>query len=83
MRTKLTQGEEFGVGAQVFGLLSLGLCWWFPFGPLLGAFGTGLGIASLMAGVGRRRFVGTAFAISGLAIGLLLASNDWTRLLGG
>ena len=47
---------------------------------------------SLRAGLGHRvpdcrglaavAFVGTALAMGGLAIGLLLASNDWTRLLG-
>ena len=82
MVTEPTQAEELGVGAQVFGLLSLGLCWWFPFGPLLGACGTGLGVASLIAGVGRRGMVATVLASTGLAVGLLLASNDWTRLLG-
>lgn len=80
--TGTTQAEELGAGAHVLGLLSLGLCWWFPFGLLLGACGTSLGVASLISGMGQRGFLATALALTGLVVGLMLASDDWSRLLG-
>lgn len=36
--------DQLAASAIVFGLVSLGVCWWFPFGPVLGVVGTGLGV---------------------------------------
>ena len=69
-------------GAIVFGLVSLAVCWWFPFGPILGAVGVGMGIA---AGIGTDREesgVGVMVAAIGAGTGILLAWDYWRRVVG-
>jgi hypothetical protein len=77
-----TRAETLGVGALVFGLLSLGLCWWFPFGAVLGACGLGFGLASRVVGSSRSARIGTLYSLGGVMASVLLASYVWDRLLG-
>jgi len=69
-------------GAIVFGLVSLAVCWWFPFGPILGLVGVGMGLA---AGIGTDREesgVGVMVAAIGAGTGILLAWDYWRRVVG-
>jgi hypothetical protein len=78
-----TRSETIGVGAMIFGFLSLVLCWWFPFGALLGACGVGFGLAARLAGGSRPALIGSIYAAGGLATGTVLAAWDtWGRWLG-
>jgi hypothetical protein len=74
--------DALTTAATVFGLVSLALCWWFPFGPTLGICGTVCGVASWLAGGGGRAVVGGLLAASGAGAGLLLAWDYWARLTG-
>ncbi len=71
-----TRAETIGVGAMVFGFLSLMLCWWIPFGAILGAWGLGFGLAARLAGGSRSALIGSVSSASGLAAGLLLTLWD-------
>ncbi len=73
------RSETLGAGAMVFGLLSLGLCWWFPFGAVLGICGIGFGLASRLAGKSRHSAIGMIYSAGGVASAMLLV---WDRLLG-
>ena len=72
---------RLGVTGFVFGLVALGLCWWFPFGPVLGACGSVLS-AGGWAGGDRRGRLGFVLAAGGTAAGALLAWEYWRRLFG-
>lgn len=75
--------DQIAAAAVVFGLVSLGVCWWFPFGPVLGLVGTGLGALAWWTGRdGERALVGAALAACGTGAGLLLAGDYWWRVLG-
>jgi hypothetical protein len=75
--------DQFAAGAVVFGLVSLGACWWFPFGPALGLVGCGMGLLGWYAGRdGTRALLGTLLAACGSGAGLLLAWDYWWRLIG-
>jgi hypothetical protein len=75
--------DQLAAAAVVLGLVSLVTCWWFPFGPTLGAVGTGLGIASCWTARDRwRARVGTGLAACGTGAGLLLAWDYWWRVFG-
>ncbi|HXD88315.1 MAG TPA: hypothetical protein VN641_17635 [Urbifossiella sp.] len=69
--------EQLSTAAVVFGLFSLAVCWWFPFGAVLGLCGTVLGFSSWITGGGMRAAVGFLLAISGAGAGLLLAADSW------
>ena len=74
--------DQCAAAAVVFGLVSLLTCWWFPFGPVVGTVGTGLGVIGWWGGVGTRAIVGLILAASGAAAGLLLAGDYWWRVFG-
>jgi hypothetical protein len=75
--------EQCATAAVVLGLVSLVVCWWFPFGALLGATGTALGIGAWYAGrVAERALVGAFLAASGTGAALLLAWDYWRRVFG-
>jgi hypothetical protein len=70
-------------GAIVFGLVSLAVCWWFPFGPILGAVGVAMGIAAWTIGTDREQSaVGLIVAAIGAGTGMLLAWDYWRRMVG-
>lgn len=70
-------------GEIVFGLVSLAVCWWFPFGPILGAVGVGMGLAAVGIGTDREQSaVGVIAAAIGAGTGMLLAWDYWRRLVG-
>jgi hypothetical protein len=67
----------------VLGLVSLAVCWWFPFGQTLGVVGTGFGVVGWWGTRdGGRALVGTALAATGAGAGLLLAWDYWWRAFG-
>jgi hypothetical protein len=73
---------KLGGGSVAFGLLSLALCWWFPFGTVLGVCGLLLGLAGLVAGDRTNRSViGCLLAVVGVGTGLLLAWGLWVYRL--
>jgi hypothetical protein len=75
--------DQFAAAAMMFGMVSLATCWWFPFGPTLGAVGTFCGMLAWRLGsMTERGMVGMALAASGMAAGLLLAWEYWWRLFG-
>jgi hypothetical protein len=75
--------DRLATGAVVFGLVSLVVCWLFPFGPLLGVAGAVAGLLAMLTGrAGERALVGTALAAIGAGTGLLLAWDYWRRVLG-
>jgi hypothetical protein len=76
------RAETLGVGAMVFGLLSLGLCWWFPFGAVLGGSGVGFGVYSRLIGKSRSALIGTLFSTGGITASMLLTPFFWNHLLG-
>lgn len=70
-------------GAIVFGLVSFAVCWWFPFGPILGLAGVGMGIAAWIIGTERRQSgLGVIVAAIGAGSGLLLGWDYWRRVVG-
>lgn len=71
--------EQLATAAVVFGLFSLAVCWWFPFGAVLGLCGTVLGFASMISGGGLRGVVGFLLALCGAGSGLLLAADSWIQ----
>ncbi len=72
-----------GTSALAFGALSLLLCWWFPFGALLGATGVAVGLVSGLADWGRGRAVfGGLLAAGGLGAALVMNWGSWVRWLG-
>jgi len=73
--------EQFATAAVVFGLVSLVVCWWFPFGPTLALCGTAAAVGSWLAGGGFRSLVGLAFAALGFATGMLIAADSWWQTL--
>lgn len=78
-----TAGDQLAATAVVFGLVSMMTCWWFPYGPVVGATGTALGLGGWWAGgAGDRARVGTALAACGAGAGLLLAWDYWWRVFG-
>ncbi|HEX4613653.1 MAG TPA: hypothetical protein VH092_36055 [Urbifossiella sp.] len=79
----VSAADQFAAAAVVLGLVSLGVCWWFPFGPVLGVIGTGLGILAWWTGRdGERALVGMTLAATGAGAGLLLAWDYWWRAFG-
>ena len=76
-----SRAETLGVGAMAFGLLSLGLCWWFPFGAMLGGSGVGFGVSSRFVGKSRSALIGTLFSMGGIAASILTTPYFWDRLL--
>jgi hypothetical protein len=73
--------EQLATAGVVFGLVSLVVCWWFPFGPALALAGTAAGVGSWLGGGGLRSLVGLAFAASGFATGVLIAADSWWQTL--
>jgi|GEM_PF-2231885 len=75
--------EQCSAAAVVFGLVSLVTCWWFPYGPTVGAVGTAFGLLAWWIGQhGERALLGTALAAFGTATGVALAWNYWQRVFG-
>jgi len=77
-----SRAGTIGVGALTFGLLSLGLCWWFPFGAILGACGVALGLASGLAGGGRLAWLGVLSSAGGASAAMIQIWDLWSHLLG-
>jgi hypothetical protein len=76
-----SRADDLGAAALVFGMISLLLCWWFPYGGILGACGVAMGVAG-WAGGGRSAGPGTLIAAAGTGAALLLAWDYWWRVLG-
>jgi hypothetical protein len=74
--------EQLATAAVVFGLVGCAVCWWFPFGPILGLCGTVAGVGSWLAAGGARAAVGAVLAAVAAGTGLLLAWDYWARLTG-
>jgi hypothetical protein len=75
--------DQLAAGSVVFGLVSLFTCWWFPFGPVVGTVGCGMGLIGWYGGRdGAQALVGTLLAACGTGAGLLLAWDYWWRLIG-
>ena len=75
--------DQLAAAAAVFGLVSLAVCWWFPFGPVLGLAGTACGLLPWWFDRDRARtLVGALLAAFGAAVGLALAWSYWLRLFG-
>ena len=76
-----TLANRLGVTGLAFGLFGLAVCWWFPFGPLVGAAGTLLAAAGWL-GSDRLGRLGTFVASAGAGAGGLIAWDYWARTLG-
>jgi hypothetical protein len=77
-----TPAEQLATGAVVLGLVSLVMCWWFPFGPVVGTVGCFMGAAGWCRNPDAGRGpVGTLLAACGAGTGLLLAWDYWWRLV--
>ena len=64
--------EQAEVGAFALGLLSLALCWWFPYGAFLGACGAVTGIGAWAAGRRGRAALAAGLGLAGAAAGAVL-----------
>jgi hypothetical protein len=75
--------DQLAAASVVFGLVSLVVGWWFPFGPSLGVVGAGLGVlAWWTVRDGGQALLGIALAGCGAGIGGLLGWDEWWRILG-
>jgi hypothetical protein len=83
MDENASTADQCAGAAVVLGLVSLAVCWWFPFGAILGGVGAALGLLGWCIGPATERaLVGTGLAACGAGAGVLLAWDYWHRVFG-
>ncbi len=72
--------ECFISGAIIFGMVSSVLCWWFPYGAIIGLLGVTFGVLGWWTGnQTTRSLVGIALSACGAGASILLAWDYWAR----
>lgn len=72
--------ECFISGSIIFGMISSLLCWWFPYGAIIGLLGATFGVLGWFTGRQTgRTLVGIALSACGGGASILLAWDYWMR----